>query len=261
VGGRSNAGEHNGSAKAVREKFEGKDGLWIRSIQFKDRVFEKEDFKFDKTQSVAGQRAYSWTYAHQSIPQHFFKMDPEYGQRAVALIVDWRKTADRYVKSASKDICSNGTFGPDVVAKEPRVTKEHMDNMKNQLHRMAKPNGLLNEHNELLTCQIKKKALVGLLWNPIQNPHPSQSPEGGKEWEDSKAKFVELVKTLNVAGAAMNGLPIFAYDLVGSQMVLDYIDFIHPAPRSGGGGGSSEHEAEELEDWGQVDWELEKLFT
>ncbi len=209
-------------ASAVQKAFE-EHGLWLRSVQFKNCqcVTEPNIPPLDeKTRSVKGLYADSWTYAHPSIAQYLFQMHPTEGKRAVALIVDWKKTAERFVEYALKDMSSNKRFGDKDVAKTEDETARDMEKMRREL-----ANKKAIEHNEVRTCQIHKEALVGLIWSPILNP--TALSDGGMRWEEqTKPKFINFVKKLQTAGAAKDGLPIFSYEVSAAGMTLTYIDFI-----------------------------------
>lgn len=204
---------------AVLQVF-GKSGLWLRSVQFKNcQCLTEPDIKFDaNTRSVKGLFADSWTYAHPSIAQYLFQLHPTEGKRAVALIVDWTQTADRYVEYALKDMSSNKKFGDKDVAKSPDQTVLDMQLMRGALA------GLTSiEHNEVRTCQIQKQALVGLIWSPILKP--TALSDGKETWEESKPAFQSFLRTLQAAGVAPSGLPIFTYEVAGG-MTLTFLDFV-----------------------------------
>lgn len=194
-------------------------GLWLRSVQMKNcQCLTNPDIPLDeKTRSVKGLFADSWTYAHPSIGQYLFQMHPTEGKRAVALMVDWTKTIDRYVEYALKDMSSNKRFADKDVVK-PDATKQDMLAM-----RQALANQKSVEHNEVRTCQVRKEALVGLIWSPIL--HPTAFSDGTATWEDSKEKFQKFVQTLQAAGAGTKGLPVFTYEVSGG-MILTYLDFL-----------------------------------
>jgi hypothetical protein len=196
------------------------DGLWLRSVQFKNcQCLTEPDIKLDpKTRSVAGLFCDAWTYAHPTISQYLFQLHPTEGKRAVALIVDWTKTADRYVDYAVTDRASNKTFESNAVAKMPEETRRDMETMRKTLSSVS-----VVGHNEVRTCQIRKDALVGLIWSPILLPTPLS--DGGVTWDDTKSKFEKFVLQLKSKGVAKQGLPIFTYE-VSSGMTLTYIDFI-----------------------------------
>lgn len=115
-------------------------------------------------------------------------LHPTEGKRAVALMVDWTKTSDRYVEYALKDMSSNKRFGDKDVVK-PKDTEKDMLAMRGALRNQKSV-----EHNEVRTCQVRKEALVGLIWSPIL--HPTALSDGGATWEDSKNKFQQFAKTL-----------------------------------------------------------------
>ena len=204
---------------AVLDVFE-RSGVWMRAVQFKNcQCVTAPDIRFDaSTRSVSGLFADSWTYAHPSIGQHLFQMHPTEGKRAVALIVDWTQTDDRYVSYSVTDASSNKTFLPKEVAQPPEQTARDMAAMRREL---AGRNSV--DHNEVRTCQIQKRALIGLIWNPILRPTPLS--DGGATWEDSKAKFQAFMRTLQAAGVAPNGLPVFTYEVSGG-MTLTFLDFL-----------------------------------
>ncbi|MCW7541062.1 hypothetical protein OOT46_24905 [Aquabacterium sp. A7-Y] len=218
VARRSSAG---GAAVAEILKTYEKHGLWLRSVQIKNCqcVTEPDTAPQASTRSVAGMYADSWTYAHPRIAQYLFQLHPTEGKRAVGLIVDWTQTADRYVEYALKDMSSNKKFGDKDVAQTPDKTAIDMAEILRQL--AGQPNV---EHNEVRSCQIRKEALVGLIWSPILRPTPLS--DGGVTWQDSKDKFEKLVRALKAAGAAQNGLPVFTYEVTGGGMVLSPLDFI-----------------------------------
>jgi len=196
------------------------DGLWLRSVQFKNcQCLTEPDITLDpKTRSVAGLFCDAWTYAHPTISQYLFQLHPTEGKRAVALIVDWTKTADRYVDYAVTDRASNKTFEANAVARLPEETQRDMATMRKTLSGIS-----VVGHNEVRTCQIRKDALVGLIWSPILLP--TALSDGGVTWEDTKSKFEKFVLQLQSKGVAKKGLPIFTYE-VSSGMTLSYIDFI-----------------------------------
>ena len=195
-------------------------GLWLRSVQMKNcQCLTEADITLDETtRSVKGLFADSWTYAHPSIGQYLFQLHPTEGKRAVALMVDWTKTSDRYVEYALKDMSSNKRFGDKDVVKPPADTTKDMVALRNALGGQKSV-----EYNEVRTCQIHKKALVGLIWSPIL--HPTALSDGGATWEASKKKFQQFVKTLQAVGAGSNGLPVFTYEVSGG-MTLTYLDFL-----------------------------------
>ena len=205
---------------AVLQVFE-QSGLWLRSVQFKNcQCLTEPDIKFDATtRSVKGLFADSWTYAHPSIAQYLFQLHPTEGKRAVALMVDWTQTADRYVEYALKDMSSNKRFADKDVAKSPEQTALDMQAMRGAL---AGQKSI--EHNEVRTCQIQKQALVGLIWSPILKP--TVLSDGRETWEESKPRFESFLRKLRAAGVAPNGLPIFTYEVSGSGMTLTFLDFV-----------------------------------
>lgn len=195
-------------------------GLWLRSVQFKNcQCVTEPDIQLDATTgSVKGLFADSWTYAHPSIAQYLFQLHPTEGKRAVALVVDWTKTSDRYVEYALKDMSSNKKFGDKDLVKPAAQTARDMARMRTEL---AGQKSI--DHNEVRTCQIRKDGLVGLIWSPIL--HPTPLSDGGVTWDESKPRFEKFVQALQSAGAATKGLPIFTYEVAGG-MTLTYIDFI-----------------------------------
>lgn len=214
---RSDAGRTR--ADELRKTFES-DGLWLRSVQFKNcQCLTEPNITLDpQTRSVGGLFCDAWTYAHPTIPQYLFQLHPTEGKRAVALIVDWTKTDDRYVDYTITDRSSNKTFESKAVAKLPEETRTDMAAMRRQLAGLSTVS-----HNEVRTCQVRKEALVGLIWSPILLP--TGLSDGGVTWEDTKARFQVFIRDLQSKGVATQGLPIFTYE-VGAAMVLTYIDFI-----------------------------------
>jgi hypothetical protein len=214
---RSSAGT---AAAAEIDKVFTEKGLWLRSVQFKNcQCITDPDIPFNtSTRSVSGLYADSWTYAHPTIAQYLFQLHPTEGKRAVALIVDWTKTADRYVEYSFKDMSSNKRFGERDFAKPPDQTDKDMTRMRAELAGLKSV-----EHNEVRTCQVNKEALVGLIWSPILRP--TGLSDGAATWDESRAKFVTFVAALKRAGAAEHGLPVFMYEVAGG-MTLTYLDFI-----------------------------------
>jgi len=205
----------------------GKGGLWIRSIQMKNcQCLTDPEIKLADDMSVGGMYADSWTLAHPQVPQYFFQMHPEDGKRAIGLIVDWTKTADRYVEYSLRDMSSNKTFADGTKRKTAGETHIRMTNMLAELRQELQSGGQI-EHNEVRSVQIDKTALVGLLWNPILKPTPLS--DGGKTWDETKPKFQRFADGLlrrNVPLARF--LPVFSYEAGGKGMTLRYAGSIVP---------------------------------
>ncbi len=179
--------------------------------------------------SVAGLYADSWTLAHQQVPQHFFQMHPEDGKRAIALMVDWTKTADRYVEYSLKDMSSNKKFADGKKRKRLEETRKDMADMLAEIKVIKKElkKGQMIEHNEVRTVQIDKSALVGLLWNPILKP--TGLSEGRKNWNDTKLDVQKFVVGLKKSGVRVDPfLPIFSYKVESDEMELEHIGHIVP---------------------------------
>ena len=208
----------------------GKHGLWVRSIQMKNcQCLTNPGVELPDDMSVGGLYADSWTLAHPQVPQYFFQMHPEDGKRAVALIVDWKKTADRYVEYSLRDMSSNKTFADGRKRKKPGETHIDMTNMLAELTEELQ-SGRKIEHNEVRTVQIDKSALVGLLWNPILNP--TALSDGGVTWDETKPKFQKFAEDLLKRKVPLaRVLPIFSYQVEGKGMTLRYEDHIVPERR------------------------------
>lgn len=82
--------------KEIQAKF-AKEGLWVRSVQIKNcQCITEPVIAFNAaTRDVSGLYCDAWTFAHATISQKFFQLDPLEGKRALALIVDWTKTKAR----------------------------------------------------------------------------------------------------------------------------------------------------------------------
>lgn len=87
-------------AKVVLDRF-ADEGLWIRSVvskhveclTVKNIVVPKAD------QSTGDLFCDSWSFAHNTIAQYFFRMHPDSAGRCIGLIVDWTQTDDRFIAS------------------------------------------------------------------------------------------------------------------------------------------------------------------
>lgn len=159
----------------------------------------------------------SWTYAHPSISQDFFQMGGDNGRRAVALMVDWTKTKDRYVQHFLEDASSNKTFVNEFA--KPDKCEGAMRSLRDEL------GGRAVMHNEVRAAQIRREALIGLLWSPVRGS-VFVTAEGEETWEQTKPKFQKFVNEIQKAGAAQGGLPIFVYERSATGMRLDFLDFI-----------------------------------
>ncbi|WP_414439809.1 hypothetical protein [Burkholderia sp. 22PA0106] len=195
-------------------------GLWIRTVQMKNcQCLTDATISFNqRTRLVGNLDGDSWTYVHPTIPQYLYQFAPDNGKRAVALIVDWTKTKDRFVEYSLIDMSSNKRFPPNTLAKTPDETERDMRKMRAELAGKTHI-----EHNEVRACQIRKDALVGLVWNPVTNG--TSLSEGRATWEASKPAFENFIKKLQKHQVAASGLPIFMYSVSGG-MALHYLDFI-----------------------------------
>jgi hypothetical protein len=195
-------------------------GLWCRSIQLKHpECLTAKDIEFNP-KDLDRQFCDCWSFAHSDIPQEFFQLaqKDKSGARCIALLVDWRKTTDRYVEYSLQDASSNKTFLKGTSVK-PDQCAEHMGKMLENLRGKKTVTC-----NEVRTCQIKKDALVGLLWGPVVGN--SLEPEGKAEWGETRSAIVKLVQTLKDNNIALQGLPIFCYSNSETTQSLDYMDYI-----------------------------------
>jgi hypothetical protein len=214
-----NAGR--GLASKVIEKF-GATGLWFRSIQItKADYLTKYSKSFDTSnKDVAGAWADCWSFAHHDIVQSYFQVAPKdgtEGKRAAALIVDWTMTSNHYVDFSLKDASSNKRFQGGATTK-PSECEAAMKTMLQELR------GKKIDNCEVRSCEFNNVALVGLVWGPIK--HPTGISEADGDWPSSKHVFTDFLQTLQHAGIATGGLPVFVYQNSESVQTLEYIDFV-----------------------------------
>lgn len=211
-----------------------KEGLWVRSIQMKHAeclTADEIDINAVRERGLKDVYIDCWTYAHVAIPQTFFQMGEDESGRALALIVDWQKTKDRYVSYSAGDASSNKT--PLATARLPEAGKAEKDMSALRGEVAGK-----EAHNEVRTVQICRSALVGLLWHPILRPRMGLS-DGHATWEATRPRFQSFVNALTYKSldnrrvhVCPGGLPVFRYRIVEAQktrtMKFEQIDYLLP---------------------------------
>lgn len=219
-----------GRAKAVEIlKTFAASGLLVRSVQMQHvECVTSADIAFDPDTGVvaAGTWLDGYTYAHPTIVQNFFQLQPNggnptgvEGKRAMALLIDWTKTSDRYFDYSLKDMSANKQALHGAKTRGAKQCEVDLAEV-----RKALGDGKTHDNNEIRFIQIRKAALVGLIWCPI--PIPTALSDGRATWdEESKGKFRAMIVKFKAAGAAAEGLPIFTYGL-GACMTLEYLDFL-----------------------------------
>jgi hypothetical protein len=203
-------------------------GLLVRSVQLKHcECILSPNIEFDsETRDVPmGTWIDGYTYAHPSIAQIFFQLSPSgssatgEGKRAMALVIDWTKTEDRYFDYSTGDMSANKQALSGAKTKELGQCARDMGILRRELG-----DGRNHGHNEVRFIQIHKESLVGLIWCPIALPTPLS--DGRETWDEvSKGLFARQVEKFKTAGTALDGLPIFTYE-VNAGMTLEYLDFI-----------------------------------
>lgn len=96
--------------------------------------------------------------------------------------------------------------------------------------------GKVVTHNEVQSVQINKRALVGILWCPLQISIFSVEPRGRAQWDaemrafltEEVGKWASAMTGPDGTAAISAGLPVFTYAVseFKGTMELKYIAFI-----------------------------------